>query len=1127
MLAKHKKARYFLDKGLYTGLATFSELEKRISNLPEVERGDAFEVFAEAYLNTQKIVQAKNVWPDKEIPQSLRTTLALPPADMGVDGVVEVVDGNYNSYQVKFRSERASLCWAEISTFMGLSDHVHLRVLFTNTDSLPTVLDDRSDFYAITGNDLDRLEERDFKAIEEWLKTGKASHIKKNPRPHQEHALRDLNAALDTEDRTTAVMACASGKTLIALWLAEKRDVRSVLVLLPSLALIRQTLHEWIKETAWHDIAFLCICSDPTVTQMNDSIVVHQADCDFPVTTKTEEVARFLQQNAGRRTIIFSTYQSCKMLPADCAFDLGIFDEAHKTAGREGTNFSFALKDENVSIKKRLFLTATPRHYDVNKKDKEGEFKLVCSMDDTAVYGEISHKLSFVEAAKQKIICPYKVIISLVVSDEINRAPKVDRSLLKHGEVVVEDDVIKAQRVANLLALTNAVERYGAKKIFTFHSSVEAAHSFAVDPSAGIMSFLKNFSAFHVNGQMVTSKRESFMKEFREVPQALMSNVRCLSEGVDVPAVDMVAFISPKKSKVDIVQAAGRAMRNAEGKECGYVLIPLFLEVTDNESLEQALEKTKFDEIWHVLQAMQEHDEDLVEIIRSMREELGGTGGFNDSRLRERLEFLGPVVELDVLRNAITTKIVEQLSVTWDERFGQLLKFKEENGHCNVPQNYSQNFTLGSWVSTQRVNCKNGRLSKDREKRLESIGFDWDPLDTTWENMFAALCEFREERGHCKVPNRFPEKPELGAWVGIQRGIYGRGELLEARKEKLEAIGFDWDPFTTLWENMFSALCKYYEEYGHCNVPKRNPVYRELGTWVGAQRNIYKKRKLPMERISRLEAIGFDWDVLATSWEKLFIALCDYRKKQGHCNVQRTSSENTIFGQWLSVQRRMYKQGELSKERIDKLESIQFEWDICDGLWEKMFTVLCQYSQKNGHCNVPLRFLENPTLGNWVIRQRMSFAKNKLSSYQKNKLEAIGFEWDLLATQWETKFASLCEYCERNGHCIIPKKHPVLRMWVGVQRKAHKEGKLSKERRERLEAIGLDFDPYTNLWEIMFTALCEYREEYGNCIVPRYYSQNLALGNWVKRQRMNYKKGNLPKERIERLESIGFVWSIS
>jgi predicted helicase len=170
---------------------------------------------------------------------------------------------------------------------------------------------------------------------------------------------------------------------------------------------------------------------------------------------------------------------------------------------------------------------------------------------------------------------------------------------------------------------------------------------------------LTDYEAYHVNGEMRTSDREVYMKAFGQADRAIMSNARCLTEGVDVPAVDVVAFLSPRKSKVDIIQAAGRAMRKRDGKAMGYVLLPLFLETRRNESLEEAVKRTDFEEAWDVLQVMQEQDAVLADIIREMREERGRKGGFDDTRLRERVEILGPEVSLELLRNAVSTTIVD------------------------------------------------------------------------------------------------------------------------------------------------------------------------------------------------------------------------------------------------------------------------------------------------------------------------------------------------------------------------------------------------------------------------------------------------------------------------------------
>ena len=339
------------------------------------------------------------------------------------------------------------------------------------------------------------------------------------------------------------------------------------------------------------------------------------------------------------------------------AFDLAIFDEAHKTAGREGANFGFALEDRNLQIAKRVFLTATPRHYDVRKKNKEGDKALVYSMDQPATYGPLVHTLSFAKAAKRGIICNYKIIISVVTSEMVNA------DLLSRGEVIVEGDVIRARTVANQIAIQKACEAHDLKKIFSFHRSVASAKDFTGDTASSIRTHLPDYETYHVNGEMRTASRERAMRAFREAERAIMSNARCLTEGVDVPAVDVVAFLSPRKSKVDIVQAAGRAMRTAPGKETGYVLLPLFLETQENETLKEALERTDFEEAWDVLQAMQEQDAVLADIIRQMREERGRRGGFDDSKLREKVEVLGPEVSLDLLRNAVSTAIVDRLGV--------------------------------------------------------------------------------------------------------------------------------------------------------------------------------------------------------------------------------------------------------------------------------------------------------------------------------------------------------------------------------------------------------------------------------------------------------------------------------
>ena len=217
------------------------------------------------------------------------------------------------------------------------------------------------------------------------------------------------------------------------------------------------------------------------------------------------------------------------------------------------------------------------------------------------------------------------------------------------------------------------------------------------------------FQTFHVNGSMPTARRERELRDFRAAARAVMSNARCLTEGVDVPAVDMVAFLSPRRSRVDIVQATGRAMRRSPGKTTGYVLVPLYVELTAGETVEAAVSRAEFDEVWDVLHSLQEQDDVLAELIRDMGEQKGRGKGFDDSRFADRIDFGGPRLGLEALRAAVTTRCLESLYSSWDTWFGKLKAFKERFGHCNVETGWEEDPALAGWVSRSTNTAEQGR----------------------------------------------------------------------------------------------------------------------------------------------------------------------------------------------------------------------------------------------------------------------------------------------------------------------------------------------------------------------------------------------------------------------------------
>ncbi len=1154
----HPKASQLAKTGLFLGLTSFGQLERRIADLDgDKTKGDAFEVFAEAYLATQRKHDAKRVWPLSAAPLEVLRTLGLSEQDYGVDGVFLTLLGHHNAYQVKFRSARTPLTWRELSTFMGLADspHIRSRILVTNCDELPPVLNERQGFFCIRGSDLDRLQPEDFQSIESWLAESVFETPKKRPQEHQIEALAALVPALKDEARVSAIMACGTGKTLVSLWVAEQLEASQIVVLLPSLALLRQTLHEWLRETNLPALAYLCVCSDPTVTEgIDDALATQQSDLDFEVSTDTNNVRQFLDAPFTGTKVVFSTYQSASVVGQAMKlgemFDFGVFDEAHKTAGREGRNFGFALDDAKLPIRKRLFVTATPRHYNPHQRDKEGEAQVVFSMDNPAVYGRQAFCLTFGEAARRNIICNYKVIISVITSE------MVTNELLSRGEVMVNGDAVRARQVANQIALRDAVEKYGVSKIFTFHKTVKSAGSFVADGSEGIRTHLPDFGSYHVNGDMPTARRERVMREFRGASRAVMSNARCLTEGVDVPAVDMVAFLSPRRSRVDIVQATGRAMRCAPGKVLGYVLVPLYVELAAGESVEDAVSRADFDEVWDVLQSLQEQDEALAELIRQVGEQKGRGKGFDDRGFADRIDFGGPSLSLESLRRAVTTRCLENLYASWDEWFGKLVAFKERFGHCNVQAGWKEDPSLASWVDRQRLRQKKSDLTDEQIRRLEDLGFVWDwqsiKSDETWMKWYEEMKAFKQQFGHCS-PGINGENIPLGRWAVAQRVRRKKCVLDDDQIRRLDELGFIWDyqkvKVQETWMKRYRELEAYAREHGNPHVPRTHSATK-LASWVWIQRQRKKgtlKRKggmadvMSAEQTSLLDKLGFWSDPLHEGWMDKFEGLKRHKLESGHCEVGLDRDGDGGLPVWVRFQRSLQSRGKLKPEHKALLDSIGFDWEpVMQRNWRVMYDRLKEYHGRNGHADVPDRWGENLELSKWVQVQRARRKKGSIEDEEVQMLNDLGFTWKFQDREsWEDRLAEVVASKATHGHCDIPviyPENPKLGRFTSNTRSQRRSGKLTADRIAKLEAIGFVWASDRRVdvqigeakvsaaWKARFDELLAYKQTHSDCDVPAKSGENEQLGNWVSMQRQLKKRGQLHPERVRLLEESGFIW---
>ena len=251
--SKHKNVNAFLRKGFFEGLKSFRDFETRTENLDNTkEVGDVFEILVEAYLHLNPVLQVKDVWLVGDVPLKIRTCLNLPADAKGIDGIYEDAAGNLIPYQAKYRTDKDTLSYTEVSSFLGVTEEsLKDRVIFTNARDLASDITNRKGLRSVRAAQFHSLEEEDFSRIHAWLRDKKTEFKRWLPQPHQKEAIHKITTELQQASRTTAVMACGTGKTLVALWAAEALEPKTVLVLVPSLALLSQTLPDWCKQSQW------------------------------------------------------------------------------------------------------------------------------------------------------------------------------------------------------------------------------------------------------------------------------------------------------------------------------------------------------------------------------------------------------------------------------------------------------------------------------------------------------------------------------------------------------------------------------------------------------------------------------------------------------------------------------------------------------------------------------------------------------------------------------------------------------------------------------------------------------------------------------------------------------------
>lgn len=1096
-------------------MATFKEFIQSIQD--DGNDGKVFEVFCKWFLKNDPYwkTQVDEVWLWDEWPERWQQK------DLGIDLIFRHKNGELWSVQAKCYSETTPITKTHMDSFLSESGRfpsmIKQQLLFSATNK-------------IEGNAKKILEIRESKVIK-WLLNefenspiNYPAHISElhTPQPKQEYddrqyqidAVNEVEEKFKIHDRGQLIMACGTGKTFVTLWIKERLKAQSTLVLLPSLSLLGQTMREWTMNCS-EPFEVLCICSDSSVGKRGREEDISVAEAPFKVTSEVKEISEFLSKDKPK--VLFCTYQSSELISQaqkGTRFDLIISDEAHRCVGSAETTFTRVLDKKAIKAEKRLFTTATPRVFAATVTKAAAERgDVMYGMDNIEAFGPEFYKYTFGQAIEDKWLSDYQVVIVGV------NEPMV-KDLIDEREILAinPNQSTDADTLASKIGLIKSIKDYNLKRVISFHSRVKSAKNFSSElfdmidlvdeksrPAGSIWTD-------YISGKMSAGVRATKIKKLKELgsyDRGLLTNSRCLSEGVDVPALDGVAFIDPRNSQVDIIQAVGRAIRLSAEKEKGTIILPVFIE--ENEDPGTAIDESNFKPIWGVLKALRSHDEILADKLDEYRTSMGREKGREKKTGITKIIFDLPQGIDSKFSVALETKLVEATTATWEFWYGLLESFKKREGHCRVKDaHFEEGFRLGRWVRVNRYS-KN-KLSKDRLNKLNSIGFIWDPFFENWIKAYNLYAEFKKKMS--KEPkNKLRYKGfGISGWATKQRSLKIKGKLSQDKIDLLNEINFLWEGFNEAPYAHLKTVQSFYQKFKTFTVTNANNEDTSAKLAMQYLRNNYYD--LPSEVKKSLKEIEFPLQAKA-GWMDIYKA---YKLLVNNNEVPLNGEKYEGFDLYRWHNRMVRGWDKLEKEKKNLLLEINFD------PYKRIYNPLKKSTNISASINVPIvspvkldydlelmfkKFISpNSKYSRFEkeIVQKLLIKRQKvLSEEQRDELMKIGVYVTKYHKKWRLNMEEYKKQIESNGDNEMD---PDLVRWAGSQR-VNKN--LSNVRISILKSFGFDFDKENTTWKEKITFLKEYRKKYDNLDIPTDVLFNgISIRNWLLSTLS--RKGKLKKE---------------
>ncbi|MEV7471701.1 Helicase associated domain protein [Streptomyces kronopolitis] len=804
-------------------------------------------------------------------------------------------------------------------------------------------------------------------------------------RPHQVEAVESAVRALDVPLggipekglRTTVVAACGTGKTLMAAHAAMQiAKGGRVLVLLPTLDLLTQTVREWRAEG--HTGKAVAVCSLDTDPSLYSA----------EVRTTTNPVALVAQFGRGPVTV-YATYASLPVLikafsgefGAMAPFDLAVIDEAHRTSGSLGKAWARIHDQGAIRADRRLYFTATPRVWRERPQSQEGQevrergrdrlpAEMACSMDNPAIYGEQAYGLDLPDAISLGLLARYQIIVVEV------RDPELPPERL-HGEQSREEEIRGLRLGALQAALMRTAAEHDLNKIITFHHRTVEAEAFSKGlqkkagelHSADPQRYPEKVWTGWLRGEHEAEHRTQVLGDFSQTARrAVLSNCRVLGEGVDCPAVDAVALLDPKGSPVDIVQAIGRALRQKPNAgKVASLIVPVFLGPEEQAHKSSIVTSAAYKPLVKVLTGLRAHDERAVEMLAIPQENsekhesewIGADPEEGEEESRMLLRFSSPKNPRDVAE-MVSLRVIDTERRDWTRGYWAARLWAHREHHLRVPLGAMEGpYPLGRWVRRQRAAYATKQLDERRVERLERLGMLWDVAEADWQDNLAAARLYYGRYGTLAAPRSAVVVEPGGAAARALDGPTGAtgrpvgqwlsncrrpGALSPERAAELAAIDPDWRPDWDLaWQRHYAWVRGLMKDGATLAeiLPGVTWHGADVGRWLEQQRQPQVWDALSGEQQERLTALGVTraeevptpappGGGRTAAWERGVAAARAYREREGTLTgVPRGHLETIVHegeqhavkvGVWLSNQRS--RRAKLSADRVAVLAEL-------------------------------------------------------------------------------------------------------------------------------------------------------------------------------------------------------------